>query len=402
MIHKFFWRRDGASNYAWDLMDSLQHLGHTVVPFSMHHGKNMHSLYEKFFVAPLNLSDPSKLSFSNKVKAVGRLMYSFHARRQLKKLLKKERFDVAHLHNIYHHISPSILSLLKKHGIKIVMTLHDYKLIVPNYTMFHHGKIHEEDCDGWYRTCVAGKCMKNSRLYSRIVQVEMVMHHRIFNLYEKYVDTFISPSQFLISLCVKHGWNKKQFVHIKHPIDTVEYDIAVEDGTYVTYVGRLSEEKGLDTLLTAARLSPNIPFQIIGSGAMQPALAKRIKEEKLKNVELLGFLSGDALKAAMAKARIFVLPSVWYENAPISILEQMASKKVTIASDIGGIPELLPHALLCKPADPFTLAKKIRLWYDAPLEKRTQMGKTLHNKAKKMHNVAHHLKQVEGVYNSST
>src|SRR3989338_2357584 len=246
--HKFYWRRDGASNYALDLASLLEERGHTVVPFAMKHTQNLKNQYERFFVSRMELGDASKLSLGQKMCYAGRMFYSFEARRRMQNLLRQEKVDIVHLHNIYHHISPSILPVIKKKGIPIVMTLHDWKLICPNYSMFHHGAVHEEDCRWWYGTCVKNKCFRDSRLLSSVVRWEMIFHHKIMRYYERYVDKFIAPSQFMMEKYVEHGWDRRKFVQIPLPIEkkqeTRNKKQGEEDRGYVAYVGRLSEEKG--------------------------------------------------------------------------------------------------------------------------------------------------------------
>ncbi|MFH1766714.1 MAG: glycosyltransferase, partial [Patescibacteria group bacterium] len=245
--HKFYWYRDGASNYALFLSELLRNKGHEVIPFAMQNPKNLDSAYGKFFVSGAELDDPSQVSLSKKIKYAGRMFYSCEAKHKMKALLRSESVDIVHLHNIYHHISPSILPVIKKKGIPIVMTLHDYKLICPNYTMFHHGAVHEEDCKGWYGSCVKNKCMKDNRMQSRIVCAEMIFHHKIMKYYERYVDKFIAPSRFMMGKCIEMGWGADRFISLPNPIDKEQKATNKKqvDGDYVAYVGRLSEEKGL-------------------------------------------------------------------------------------------------------------------------------------------------------------
>src|SRR3989338_2853003 len=399
--HKFYWRRDGASNYALDLASLLEERGHTVVPFAMQHPQNLKNQYERFFVSRMELGDASKLSLGQKMCYAVRMFYSFEAKRQIQKLLEKEAVDIIHLHNIYHHISPSILPVIKKKGIPIVMTLHDWKLICPNYSMFHHGAVHEEDCRGWYGTCVKNKCFRDSRMLSSIVRWEMVFHHKIMRYYERYVDRFIAPSRFIMEKCIEFGWPREKFVHIPLPVTshkprTTSHEN--EDGEYVAYVGRLSEEKGLSVLFEAAKMTPEILYKIIGEGPMKEMLNVQCSMLNLENVRLEGFQTGKKLQQTILGARIIVVPSVWYENYPLSVLEAKAAGKVVIASEIGGIPEMLPQELLVRPGDAKGLAKKIKTWYDAPFEKRGEMGDRLRKEAGEVNDQGRHLQAILAVY----
>ncbi len=396
--HKFYWHRDGASNYMLELSDMLENSGHTVIPFSMKHKKAQKSPYSSFFVSGMDIQSPSSLSFSKKIKYAGRIIYSIEAKKKITKLLQKTNPDIVHLHNIYHHISPSILPAIKKQNIPIVMTLHDYKLICPNYSIFHHGKIHEEDCLGWYTSCTKNKCMKDSYLYSAVAQAEMIFHHKIMRYYERFVDKFIAPSQFMIDMCVKYGWPRDKFVHIPNPVDTTKFALSKKDGEFVSYIGRLSEEKGIEVILDAAKQIPHIPFQIIGTGPLEKNLKTKIQQEKINNIEMCGFQTGKDLQTSYNNARILLAPSVWYENNSLSILEAQAKGKIVIASNIGGIPEMLPKNLLVKPNSPNNLAKSIESWYSASFKKRTKQGEELREDVKKTNNPKNHKKSVEKVY----
>jgi len=397
-VHKYYWYKDGATNYMLDLSDKLEDAGHTVIPFSMKNPKNINSPYSRFFVSKMDINNPKELSFTKKLSFAGRIFYSIEAKENLEKLLQKADIDIAHIHNIYHHISPSILPALKKHGIPIVMTLHDYKLICPNYSLFHHGKNREEDCTGWYGSCVRGKCMKNSRLYSRLVQLEMIFHHKIMKYYERYVDTFIAPSQFMIDICVKYGWSREKFVHIKNPVDIKKFPLSKNIGDKVTYIGRLSEEKGLDILLDSAKKTPSIPYTIVGTGPEEKYLKARTKKEKIQNITFVGFQTGKSLDKFYDDSRLIIVPSIWYENYPLSILEAKSKGKIVIGSDIGGIPELISKEFLFKPKDSNNLAEQIKKWYGQPSQKLISLGSKLHKEVEKNNSIKSHITTIENLY----
>jgi len=396
--HKYYWHRDGASNAMLFLASLLEGEGHSVIPFAMKQKESLESKYSKYFVSEMNLRESEKLSFSKKIGYAGRMIYSREAKKNMKALLRDEKIDVAHLHNIYHHISPSILPVLKKSGVKIVMTLHDYKLLSPNYSLFHHGEIHEEDGQGWYVSCIRNKCMKDSRMQSAVATAEMIFHHKIMRYYERYVDHFIAPSQFMLDTCVRFGWDKRKFSYIPNPIDTSRFKPTKTSGEYVAYIGRLSEEKGVHILLDAAKQNPDIPHKIVGAGPQEVMLRSKVRKEKIDNVEFVGFKTGKELDTFFVQARVLVTPSIWYENNPLSVLEPKAMGKVVIGSDIGGIPELLPRKLLVKPGDSRTLAKKIKTWYDASSLERREMGDLLRRQVEKMNDPEKFVQKVLGVY----
>ena len=398
--HKFYWWRDGASNYALYLSELLEKDGNRVIPFAMRHKNNLSSKYDKFFVSELELQDPGKVGLRKKISSVFRMMYSVEARKRMKELLREEKIDMLHLHNIYHHISPSILPVAKKKGIPVVMTLHDYKLICPNYTMFHHGKIHEEDCKGWYLNCVKNKCMKDSRLQSLIVAKEMFFHHKVMKYYEKYVDKFIAPSQFIMKKCIEFGWPKEKFVHIPHPIDMSKFSVQNQNKGYVAYVGRLSEEKGIKVLLSAAERTKDVQYKIVGEGPLLEELKVEVSKKGLSNIEFTGFKSGKELEEIIKNARLLVLPSLWYENYPISVLEAKSMGKVMVGSNIGGLREMLPKDMLVKPGDVEELAGAIEKWHSTSEGEREKRGLELRKEVEKVNDPVKHVQEIEKLYKS--
>lgn len=398
--HKYYWPRDGASQYALYLSSLLEKQGNTIIPFAMKEKQSLGNPYARFFVSEMKLDNSASLGIFKKMNYASKILYSREAKHNMEALLESESINLVHLHNIYHHISPSILKSIKKRGIPIVMTLHDYHLISPNYTLYHHGEAHEEDARGWYLSCIKNKCVKDSRSQSLFASLEMIFHHKIMRYYERYVDRFIAPSLFMRDICLRFGFKKDRLLHIPHPIDLNRYTVQPADEGYVLYAGRLSEEKGLEVLLEAARETPNINYKIAGSGPMEARLKEKAASESIANLMFLGFLSGKALEDVLGKARLIVLPSLWYENYPISILEAKALGKIVIGSKIGGIPELLPRELCASPGDARSLAHLIQTWHAKPLSEREAMGKKLREEAETINNPAVHAQKMLELYHS--
>lgn len=397
-VEKTYFPQGGAPKYALELSGLLQSAGHEVIPFSVFHEKNLASPYAQFFPKTFDFSDVKNASFGKKIAAAATIFYSREAKQKMEKLLDQETIDVAHLHNIYHQISPSILPVLKKRSIPVVMTLHDYKLLSPNYTMFHHGAVHEEDARGWYGSCVINKGFKNSRLLSALVTAEMIFHHKFKKYYERSVDVYLAPSLFIRDLFIKHGFPADKIVHLPLPTMATAGPV-VKPGAYVAYVGRLSEEKGLRVLLSAAEMTPDIKYVIVGAGPEETMLKTIITKDHLSNVQLVGFKQGDELKSILAGARLLVAPSIWYENYPLSILEAKAAGKVVIGSMIGGIPELLPRDLLVQPNNPTSLAGAISTWFIKKNTDLVEKGIVLQKEARLANDPKNHLEKIVEVYN---
>ncbi len=398
-VHKYFWPRDGASKYMLFVFEELKKKGHTVIPFTMKQKETLRSPFSKYFVTEMKL-DSTRVPLKTKISYASKIFYNREAHQKTQVLLDDHQIDVAHLHNIYHHISPSILKPLKKRNIPIVMTLHDYKMIAPNYTLYHHGSIHEEDASGMHTSCITNKCHKDSRAQSTLLTAEMIFHHKIMRYYEKYVDAFIAPSQFMKDMLVKYGWDADAIFHVPHPIDTKRYTVTKEDRGYVAYAGRLSEEKGIRTLIHAASLTPEIPYRIIGDGPLLSWAETYIQKHKLTNVTLTGYKTGAALTKLMKHARLHVLPSEWYENYPLAALEAQALGKVIISTRIGGIPELVAPGQLTAPKAPELLADMLRAWFFCPEKRRRAASAQARARVEKVNDPQKHLEKILSIYKS--
>lgn len=338
-VNKFFYKKGGSEIYFFALRELLRQKGHEVMDFSMHHERNEVSRYQKYFIKPINFDGEPGLM--QKIKNSFHLLYSFEAARNLELLIKNEgRPDVAHLHNFSYQLTPSIIKVLKKHKIPIVWTLHDYKLISPNYNLYTRGQIDLSTKPDKYFRCLKNKCVKNSWAKSFLAAMEIFLHRKVTRLYDK-VDIYISPSKFLQNLIVEWGIKKEKVCQLYNFIDFKNIAPSTDHENYYLYVGRLTEEKGVMSLLEAFTLMPERPLKIIGSGPMEQAMHDYIAHHDLPHVEMLGAIYQPALYDVVRKAKVMIIPSVWLENNPIVILEAMACGKPVIGANIGGIPELI-------------------------------------------------------------
>ncbi len=299
------------------------------------------------------LIDVSKTNTFNYVKASCRNLYSFKARKCISRLLDSYPVDIVHMHDIHRQMSPSILYEIKKRGIPIVMTLHNYKMICPSFLMMAHGKPCEACDQGKYSNAVKLKCVKGSLQRSALLALELYMHHRILDIYRN-VDIFIAPSMFLKNKHEEMGFHKK-IVHLPYPIDVKEFEKInsgvtndrTDDRINFVYFGRLEPEKGLYTLLESIKnLSNNesknrTVFNIVGDGPIKDELHEMARKNGMENVKFLGFLKGENLFAEIKKADVVIIPSEWYENYPVSVMEAFALGSPVIGARIGGIPEMV-------------------------------------------------------------
>jgi len=337
LVNKFFFLKGGAESCFFDTAKLLRDKGHEVVFFSMAHPDNSACPYYEYFVSEVDFERAS--SFTDKIKASGRLLYSFEARKKLEQLIRREKPDVAHLHNIHHQISPSILHCLEQFDLPVVMTIHDYKLVCPTYTMFNDGRVCERCKGGQYYQCFLARCCKNSRLKSLLNTIGMYLHHSVLRIYGL-VDIFISPSRFLKDKLGEMGFGGKM-VYLPNfvDVDGVAPSYSWDDNS-ITYFGRLSAEKGLFTLISAVR-GLGLKCTIIGEGPIREDLERKVREESAANVVLSGYRAREQLRKEVGGSMFVVLPSEWYENSPRSVAEAFALGKPVIGSRIGGIPELV-------------------------------------------------------------
>lgn len=395
-INKFFYIKGGAESVFFDTAHLLEKNGNKVMFFSMRHPKNAASKYEKYFISNI---DYERASIFHKLYASMNILYSIETRVKLAALIKHERPDIAHLHNIYHQMSPSILHTLKKVAIPTVMTLHDYKLCCPSYSMLAGSEVCESCKDGKYYNCFLKKCFKNSRLKSLLVTVEMILHHRILHIYDK-VDIFISPSIFLKNKIEAMGF-KGKIIYLPNFIDTdsISPRFGIQENS-VIYFGRLSAEKGLITLIDAMKDMKNALLKIVGDGPMKGLILKKLEKEGIKNVCYLGYKSGKDLYNEIGKSALAVMPSEWYENNPHSILEAFALGKPVIGSRIGGIPELVREGitgLLFEPHDTQDLRNKIECLL-SDHDRMVSMGKNARDLVVKEYNAGNHYRRLMDVY----
>lgn len=337
-VNKFFWQKGGSEAVFFGEKSLLESRGHTVVPFSMADDKNQASEYSRYFVKNVDYATAGGVE---KLVSAMNIIYSFEAKFKMKQLLNEFTPDVAHFHIFQHQISPSVFGPLQKKKIPLVLTLHDLKPICPTYKMYTNDEVCEACRGGKFYHCFVKKCTMGSRFKSLINTVEMYLHYYLG--YYQNVDRYIAVSQFYRNKMIEFGFSPEQVVYIPNYIDAAKFDRPYSDQGYGLFFGRLSYEKGLDHLLDAAALTPEIPLYIAGTGPSDAQLKQAVADKNLTNVKFLGFVSGDELLDLISKASFTVIPSIWYENCPMSVLESLALQAPVIGADIGGIPELVDH-----------------------------------------------------------
>jgi len=394
--NKFHYLKGGAERYAFDLGASLERFGHEIVPFAMSDKRNLKTPWSRHFVSPVQTE---RVSFSwQGLRTAGRVLYSFEARRKFAALLDEAKPSLVHIHNIYHQISPSILPEARKRGLPTVMTAHDYSLIAPNYSLFHDGAICEVTKPDRYAKAIGHRCVKGSRVASALEAATMSLH-RSMKLYSANLDLIIAPSRFLKAEFESYGVPADMIVHIPHFVETASRE-PVPGGAYALFVGRLSAEKGVETLIRAAALSPQIPVRIVGTGPDEARLRKLCGTLHASNVEFRGFKDGQQLEAEFKGAAFAVVPSIWYEVFGLVALEAFAYGKPVIATQIGGLPEVVKDGksgLLVSAGDEAELAMAMqRLWIDRDFA--LKLGQNGRKIAETEHDRENHAGQIMWAY----
>jgi glycosyltransferase involved in cell wall biosynthesis len=376
-INKFFYLYGGCERYMFGLNRLLEDAGHQIMHFSMQHPHNEPSPYSDYFVSDVDFF--TKKGALGKAKAAGRVIYSWEARRQLAALLEAERPDIAHLHNIAHQLSPSILATLKRYHIPIIQTLHDYKMICPIYTMYQHERVCEKCLHGDYYHVVQYRCNRNSLLASAVNCAEMYLH-RWLSSYDL-VDLFITPSKFLAAKIAQSGLPSERVRSLSYFVDAERITPQYQHQGYFLFFGQLISVKGVDVLLKAATLAPDVPLIIAGRGTQQEELKQYAKQFNI-NARFVGFQSGVELEKLIHGAMAVVVPSKWYENQPFAILESFAHGKPVVASRLGGMVELVSEyetGLLFEPGNARSLADQL-VWVYQHQDRLPAMGQAARKK----------------------
>lgn len=337
MINKFLYPNGGSETYIFKLGAALQARGHEVQYFGMEHEGRIVGNRVNAYTANMDFHGGSKLA---KLTYPIKTIYSSEARRKIRLVLEDFQPDVCHLNNFNYQLTPSIILEIRKwekqsgHKCRILYTAHDYQLVCPNH-MCHNPNTHEncEKClGGHFLNCTKGKCIHGSFAKSLIGTMEAAFW-KWMGVYRQ-IDTVICCSHFMKSKLDTNPVLAEKTVALHNFVDEVEQK-TVEKKDYVLYFGRYSEEKGIATLVQAAKELPRIPFVFAGSGTLEHLL------EGVPNIKNVGFQTGGALETLIREARFTVYPSEWYENCPFSVMESQMYGTPVLGTNIGGIPELI-------------------------------------------------------------
>lgn len=394
MVNKFHYLKGGSEKYYFELAKLLREKGHEIAFFSMQNERNIQTDCKEYFVDSIDLNS------NNKTKAL-EVIYSKQNKKKMQEALEDFKPDIVHINNFQRQLSSSIIEAIKEKNIPIVFTAHDVQAICPAITMLDSDKNICEKCKkGKYINCIKKKCIKDSTLKSVLGAIEGY-YYRYKKIYTKKIDYIITPSEFYKQKLVEDGIPKEKIEAIHNFVELEEYDIETQDEGYALYFGRLSKEKGILNLIEAfSKIKTGILY-IAGEGPEKENIEQFIKENNLsEKIKLLGFLKADEMKKYISKCKFVVVPSIWYENCPYSVMETLAIGKPVLGADIGGIPELVKNnenGLTYKYDSIEELSQKTQELFNNK-ELTIKMGQNAKENAKKLYSKEIHYDKIIKIY----
>jgi glycosyltransferase involved in cell wall biosynthesis len=394
--NKYNYAFSGTEVYLFEVMELMRSRGHQVALFSMADTRGKPTPYDRHFMPHVDFKRQS--GWFHKARMAVRMIYSREARRRIRAMIADFRPDVAHVRNIYHHLSPSILWELKAQNIPVLYHLNDFKALCPSYNLVAHGDACEACKGGEFWRALKEKCYPGWA--ERMTLVAEAYIHKWLGTYRKCVDCFLAPSQFVRDKFVEHGWDVDKFEvlpHFQRPKPVVERD---RERAPLLYFGRLSPEKGIGDLLHAMQRSPHLRLIIAGDGPERGRLEQLAIELGLTNVEFAGQIEGGALDRAIANSRFTVLPTHAYETLGKTILESYSQARAVVATDLGSRRELVnagKTGLLYKMGDVEQLTSAIQFMSSQP-ELADEMGRAGQEQVRQNYTPEAHYERLIGLY----
>jgi glycosyltransferase involved in cell wall biosynthesis len=336
-INNFDYVRGGSDRVFLETAEMLSLNGHEVAIFSSLSKQTDEPINKQ--IKKYRTIDSLDIGRFN-LKGIINFVYNFKAIKDLNDCIKTFKPEIIHLHIFQSRLSSFIIRLIYNLNIPMVMTVHEYKMLCPVYTHLDiNGHICEQCGHKNYIPCISKKCLDNSLSKSFLMAFESYIRD-YFSPYEKFISRFLMPSNFILQKHqLKFDKQKTKFIRQKYFIDHHKFNCHYVFGDYLIYFGRLSYVKGVLTLLKAAEYCKAIKILIVGTGPIELELIEFKKKYNIDNVEFLGYKNGQSLLTLISNSRGSIVPSEWFENFPLSIIESLAMGKPVIGANIGGIPE---------------------------------------------------------------
>ena len=355
MVNKFLYPRGGSESYMLYLGQHLEKMGHQVEYFGMYDENNTVGNSAGKYTQNMDFHSKGISRFLYPFK----IIFSFEAKKKIMQVIDDFKPDIVHMNNINFQLTPSIIYGIKKKGIPLVQTVHDYQMICPNHLLYNFEKNTpcEKCITGSHMNCIKNKCIHASTVKSILGVIEAKLYS-LLKTYKK-VDLFVCPSNFLEKkLLTANDYYKGKTKTIHNFIDKEKFtNCDQSEEPYIVFVGRLSKEKGIEYIAKTAKLLPQYTFVVAGNGPDEDML------KGIENIKLAGFLTGDKLTQLMGNAKLLLLPSVCYENCPLSILEAHCMGVPVVTMNSGGMAELVEDGVtgtLVTEPTPEGIARKLK------------------------------------------
>lgn len=335
-------------------------------------------------------------SVVKKIKSFQDVVYSHSSRKWMKARIDEFQPDVVHVHNFFPLLSPSIYDVCSEHKIPVIQTLHNYRLMCPGALLMRSNRVCE-DCIGHsaYHS-LKYKCYRNSFLGTYAV-ARMVEYHKKHLTWKNKVSAFIALTEFAKSKFIQSGLPKSK-IHVKSNFlsNEIEHEFKSNKRFGALYVGRLSEEKGIRSLLEVWS-GINYPLRIVGTGEYE----EQVKQSSNANIEYLGGLSQEAVLSEMGKAAFLIMPSLWYEGFPMVIVEAFSQGLPVVASDLGSMAEIIEDGysgLKFDPSNTKDIRSKVRLLIEGDIDLE-RLGENAFNEYQKRYTADVNYGQLMHIYN---
>jgi len=397
MVNKYLYLKGGAEAHMLQIGRQLQQAGHTLSYFGMDSAEHPVAVPTAGTVPEVDYEHIAH--WHERGKAVLDSIYSSAAYQRIRRAVRRHGPHLAHAHNIYHQLSPSVLVALKREGMPTLMTAHDYKLICPTYLMLSPDGYCFRCRTGRYREILRTGCARHGRAAAVAHMAEAYLH-RAWQIYSRHLDRVIAPSRFLRDRLVEAGWPEQDIRVLPNPIDLDRFSPAYGPGDYLLFVGRLSPEKGLPTLLEAAAQIPEVPLWIAGDGPERERLEQEARDRGLDKVRFLGQVPQRRVVELLRGCRALLLPSRSPENCPLSVLEAFACGKPAVGSRLGGVPELIEPAeagWTAQPDDPDAWSDAMAVAWQDP-DACIERGRAGRRWVESHHDLDAYCRRLEGIY----
>lgn len=339
MVNTFHYRRGGDSAYALNLEEGLRARGFDVASFAMKHPESVASSDADFFAEHIDYPELMRRGgLRSALKVMRSSIYNRQARESLARLLDRRPCRMAHVHSVMHHLTASVVLELHERQVPVVWTLHDMKSVCPTTLFMREGQVCEACSGGRFYNALRHRCKRGSWGASAIVTAELYLH-RLWKVYER-AELVLAPSRFLRDRVMDAGLRPKRIEVLPNFVALDGPAASSEPGGYALYVGRVTQEKGVHTLVHAAA-DAGIPLRVVGTGEASAALEAEAEFRGWQNVTFHGHCTGPELEELYRGCTLLAVPSECRENCPMVVLEAFAAGKPVLGSDLGGLIEML-------------------------------------------------------------